>query len=220
MSARPNLLKGETIPAEPTQDRSLKKHEKLKIAALELFGERGYAATAIQAIARRARLAVGAFYQHFRSKRQLLLVLMDELLEGMSQLDLNVAASGNDARPLLRGLLAAAFSRELKYLGVNRAWREAALSDPDLARKEAAIHSWTTARIAGLFQQLQTMPGARPGVDIPAPAEVMDNFFWSLLARAHRMPRAELDRWIEVSTHLIFHALFQDAPDRKVRRAK
>jgi len=86
-------------------------------------------------IARRAGLAVGGFYQHYHSKRQLLLALMDELLEGLSQLHLRPQAAG-DVRAGLRQLLSGAFSRDLRYLGAYRAWQEAALSDPGLARKQ------------------------------------------------------------------------------------
>jgi AcrR family transcriptional regulator len=57
-------------------------------AGLALFGEKGYEAASVDEIAARAGVAVGGFYQHFRSKRQLLLVLMDELLERLSRLDL------------------------------------------------------------------------------------------------------------------------------------
>jgi hypothetical protein len=39
----------------------------------------------------------------------------------------------------------------------------------------------------------------------------MDSLFWSMLAQAVRMPKAEFDRWVTSSTHLIYHALFKDA---------
>src|SRR5207248_1674526 len=121
--------------------------------ALALFGEKGYEAASIEEIARRAELAVGGFYQHYQSKRQLLLVLMDELLERLSGLNLRPEGVG-DIREGLRQLLSAAFSRDLRYLGAYRAWQEAALSDPDLARKQQAIHSWTTARVKAVLERL------------------------------------------------------------------
>jgi AcrR family transcriptional regulator len=209
VKGRPDLLAGEDLPPMPRQKRSLAKRARLKNAALALFGEKGYEATSIQDIAHRARLAVGGFYQHFGSKRQLLLALMDELLEKLNQLDLAPAASG-DVRTSLSGLLTAAFSRDLEFLGAYRAWQEAALSDAQLARQQAAIHAWTSGRILRLFQFLQQLPGARRGVDAEALARVMDAFFWDLLAQAARMPKADLQSWIEVSTHLIYHALFLD----------
>jgi AcrR family transcriptional regulator len=213
---RPNLLAGEDLPAEPQQKRSAEKRARLKAAGLALFGEKGYERTSIEEIAGRAGLAVGGFYQHYRSKRQLLLALMDDLLEGMSQLDLRPHPAGN-VRQSLRDLLARGFSGDLHYLGACRAWEEAVLSDPGLARKQQKIRAWTKRRVEALFHGLQQLPGARPGVDIAALAQVMDNFFWSLLAQAVRLPRVELNGWIDSANHLIYHALFLDPPKHKTR---
>jgi AcrR family transcriptional regulator len=207
VSTRPNLLAGEDLPSEPRQKRSLKKRARLKAAGLLLFGEKGYESTSIDEIARRAKLAVGSFYQHYRSKRQLLLTLMDELMEKLSQLDFRPRGS-TDVRAVIHELLSRAFAHDLRYLGAYRAWQEAVLSDPDLARKQREIHAWTTARVTAVFQRLQQLPGARRGVDIPGLARVMDSFFWSLLAQALRMPKAELSRQIDSATHLIYHAIF------------
>jgi AcrR family transcriptional regulator len=189
----------------------VEKRERLKAAGLALFGEKGYEGTSIDAIALRAGLAVGGFYQHYRSKRQLLLALMDELLEKLSGLSLR-PPGGGDVRAGVRAILAAAFSHDLRYLGAYRAWQEAVLSDPDLAKKQEAIHAWTTGRVLAVFQFLQQLPNARPGVDVQALARVMDHFFWSLLAQAGRMRKVELNRWIDSACHLIYHALFLDGP--------
>jgi AcrR family transcriptional regulator len=209
VSARPNLLAGENLPAAPLQKRSLDKRTRLKTAGLELFGEKGYENTSIEEIARRSKLAVGSFYQHFRSKRQLLLALMDELLEKLSQLNLQPQGATN-VRAGLRGLLSRAFSHDLRYLGAYRAWQEAALSDPALVKKQREIHKWTTARVLRVFQFLQTLPGARQELDVLGLARAMDTFFWSLLAQAGRLSKPELNQWIDSATHLIYHAMFTD----------
>ena len=213
VNARPNLLAGEELASKPVQKRSLAKRERLKAAGLALFGEKGYENTSINEIARRAKLAVGSFYQHFRSKRQLLLALMDELLEKLSQLNLQPQGVA-DVRAGIRAILARAFAHDLKYLGAYRAWQEAALSDLELVKKQEEIHRWTTGRVMGVFQFLQGLPGARENVDIPGLARAMDTFFWSLLAQAGRLSQAELDRWIDSATHLIYHAMFTDPPQR------
>ncbi|MGA8145138.1 MAG: helix-turn-helix domain-containing protein [Candidatus Acidiferrales bacterium] len=210
MKKRPNLLAGENLPPEPHQKRSVDKRERLKEAGLALFAEKGYESTSIDEIARRANLAVGSFYQHYRSKRQLLLALMDELLEKLSQLEFRPEAAA-DTRSVVHHLLSRAFSHDLRYLGAYRAWQEAALTDARLARKQNQIHAWTTARVAAVFTSLAELPDARQSVDIPGLARAMDGFFWSLLAQALRMPKSELDRWIDSSTHLIYHALFIDS---------
>jgi AcrR family transcriptional regulator len=206
---RPNLLAGEDLLPEPQQKRSSGKRESLKAAALALFGEKGYEGTSVDEIAKRANLAMGSFYQHYRSKRQLLLALMDELLGHLGRLELRPQVSG-DIRAGLRELLSGAFSTDLRYLGAYRAWQEAALSDPELAKKQQEIHVWTTARVVAVFNFLQQLPGARTGVDIAALARVMDSFFWNLLAQALRLSKGELNQWIDAATHLIYHALFMD----------
>jgi AcrR family transcriptional regulator len=214
LSVRPNLLEGEDFPRAPQQKRSLDKQARLKEAGLLLFGKSGFERTSVDEIAVQAKLAVGGFYQHFRSKRQLLLTLMDELLEKLSHLDFRPVAM-IDVRSGIRELLSGAFSHDIHYLGAYRAWQEAVLSDPGLARKQQEIHSWTTARVTAVFQLLQQLPGARPGVDVAALARVMDSFFWALLARAMQMPETELNQWIDSATHLIYHALFTDAHESK-----
>ncbi|HLK68874.1 MAG TPA: helix-turn-helix domain-containing protein [Bryobacteraceae bacterium] len=207
---RPNLLADEDLPAEPHQKRSLEKRARLKSAGLALFGEKGYENTSIQEIATRADLAVGGFYLHYRSKRQLLLALMDELLDRFTRLDLRPTEFA-DIRAGLRGFLLRAFATDLQYLGAWRAFQEAAFSDADLARKQIEIQAWTTMRVTAFFTMLQQLRGARPRVDIPGLARAMDSFFWNFLAQAVHMPEPELDRWIDAATHLIYHALFVDS---------
>ncbi len=183
---------------------------RLKSAALDLFAEQGYEKTSIDQISLRAKLAVGGFYQHFRSKRQLLLVLMDDLLEQLNQLNLRPDV-GVDIRTGLHRMLAQAFSVDLRYLGVYRAWQEAVLSDPDLSHAHQTIHGWTTARVLKVFKALSQLPGARSGVDVVVLARVMDTFFWSLLAEALRLPKGERHKRVESATHLIYHAMFVDS---------
>jgi AcrR family transcriptional regulator len=206
---RPNLLLGESLPPAPSQKRSIAKRARLHAAALALFGENGYEATSIAEIARRAKLAVGTFYQHYRSKRQLLLALMDDLLEKLSRLNLQPQQSG-DIRAALAQLLTRAFAADLHYLGAYRAWQEGMLSDRGLAQRNTAIRSWTAARVTRLFRLLQRHPAARQDADIRGLAMAMDTFFWSLLGQALHMPKSALHRQIDAATHLIFHGLFQD----------
>jgi AcrR family transcriptional regulator len=206
---RPNLLKGEDLTAEPTQARSQKKRSQLKAAALTLFGDKGYENTSIETISRRAKLPVGSFYQHFRSKRQLLLVLMDELLQALSRLNLQPEGL-TEMRRSIHSLLSRIFATDLTYLGACRAWQEAALSDVDLAQKQKQIHAWTTARVSALFQALCRAPGARHEVNVEALAQAMDSYFWSLLSRALQMQTKELDQQIAAATHMIYHSLFVD----------
>jgi AcrR family transcriptional regulator len=211
---RPNLLAGEDLPAAPLQERSMAKRVRLTSAGLALFGEKGFERTSIEDIAARAKLAVGSFYQHFQSKRQLLLVLMDELLGKLSQLNFD-SQGVTDVRAGIRQLLARAFSHDLSYLGAYRAWQEAVLSDPELLAKQRQIHKWTTTRVMRVFEFLQRLPNARENVDVTGLARAMDSFFWNLLAQASQLSKTELNQRIDSATHLIYHALISDFPPMK-----
>jgi AcrR family transcriptional regulator len=179
-------------------------------AALVLFGEKGYEATSINEIAAHAGVAIGSFYQHFRTKRQLLLVLMDELLESLSRLELR-PKGGGDIRAGLRAHLKGAFATELTYASAYRAWQEAVLLDSSLVGHQKSIENWTRARVAAVFELLLQLPGARRDVRVPVLARLMDRFFWDLLGQALRLPPAELDAILESTTDLIYHALFKDS---------
>src|SRR4051794_7119852 len=86
------MLENRSVPREPDPDtqradahrargrverRKLRTRASLLAAARELFADRGLDRTTIAEIAERADIAIGSFYNYFRSKEQLL----DALLE-------------------------------------------------------------------------------------------------------------------------------------------
>ncbi len=194
------------LPPEPAQKRSREKRDALLRAALELFGRDGFEATAIGAIATRARTAVGGFYQHFRSKRQLLLVLMDDLLRKLDRIDLQPAGAGT-LRGTIETVLRAGLATDLAYAGAYRAWREARLSDRQLAALDQRIRAWTTARLHTSFSTLQQLPGARREVDVALFASLMDHLFWDLLG-TKMLTNSQL---VGALTEIIVRTLFEDA---------
>jgi AcrR family transcriptional regulator len=201
----PQLHSGEPSPPKPSQKRSIEKRARLLEAGRQIFGQKGYEAASIEEIAGRAGTAAGAFYQYFASKRQFLIVLMSEFLERLASLDLSPPAGGGD----LYEFLTAAFRADAEYWGVVRAWQEAALSDPELARMERRIQAWTDARVLRVLEFLARQPGVRQDIDLPGFARMMDRHFWSLLARGPRLTRAEMDREIRLSADVIYHYLFR-----------
>ena len=208
--APPVLGDDQDLPAPPRQARSIAKRKKLMKAARGLFAEQGYHATSIQAIASRAGAAAGAFYTYFRSKRQLLMVLMNELLERLRDLDLRPKGSIADLRGGLRSFLESMFRADMEYYGVVRAWQEAALTDAELGRMQKAIEAWTNARILGVFRLLQQHPNGRRDGDLPAFARMMDRHFWSILARGASLPRRDFNREVRIAADVIYHYLFYD----------
>jgi AcrR family transcriptional regulator len=204
---RPGLATSDELPAPPRQARSIEKRDQLLEAGRALFREKGYEATSIGDITARTGTAAGAFYLYFRSKRQLLVVLMNELLERLDAIDLR-PQRGGDMRAALRRFVAALFRTDLENYGVVRAWQEATLTDPELRAMRKEIEAWTEARILRVFRFLQTFPRARRQRDLRAFARMMDRHFWSLLARGATLTPRELQREIRIAADVIFHYLF------------
>jgi AcrR family transcriptional regulator len=207
--ARPWLQTRDPAPPAPKQARSLKRRERLLEAGRRVFGEKGFEGTSIEEITSRAGTAAGAFYQHFSSKHQLLVVLMNDFIERLSRLDLRPEASG-DVQAGLHRFLGAAFQVDAAYFGVVRAWQEAALTDADLGRMQSDIEKWTQARVLGVLQQLQQHPRALRDRDLAAFARMMDRHFWSLLARGSRLSARDFNREVALSADVIYHYLFCD----------
>jgi AcrR family transcriptional regulator len=203
----PSLRTGEREPAAPKQARSIEKRRKLLEAGRILFGAKGYEATSIEEITSKAGTAAGAFYQYFSSKRQFLVVLMNELIGRLRRLALRLEPSEN-MQAALHEFLAEVFRTDLAYFGVVRAWQEAALNDPELGKLQREIELWTQTRILGVFERLQKHPAAVGGQDLPGFARMMDRHFWSLLASGAKMPAEEFDREVKLAADVIYHYLF------------
>jgi AcrR family transcriptional regulator len=205
----PPVLKGERLPAAPLQARSETRRARLKAAALEVFASAGYERSSVGSICGRAGLPVGTFYQHFRSKRQLLLVLMQELLDRLSTLEFRFE-NARRAQPAVAAMLRGALLVEFEYLGAHRAWREAALSDPEIAAKQRSIRRWTTSRVLGLLRGLQRLPGARPRVDVESLAPVLDELFWTLLFQVPKGATRQVARTTGAVAELVCRAVLAD----------
>ena len=120
---------------------------------MELFQRNGYEATPIGDIARHARTAIGGFYQDSRSNRQLLRVLMNEFPQRLEQIDVQPRAVG--LKGGIESVLRAGLAAVLPYAGAYRAWREAQLSDRQLAALDERVREWTTGRLRAVFSGLQ-----------------------------------------------------------------
>jgi AcrR family transcriptional regulator len=205
---RPVLARSDQFLAPPRQARSHEKRASLMAAARALFGRKGYEATSIGDITSSANAAAGAFYTYFRSKQQLLVVLMDELIDRLSGVNITPGASSTTPEGL-RDFLADVFRVDLEYYGVIRAWQEATLTDPELARLQRQIEAWTSRRILEVFQRLRATPNARKDTDLPTFARMMDRHFWSLLARRGSISQRDFNREIDVAADVIHRYLFR-----------
>jgi TetR/AcrR family transcriptional regulator, cholesterol catabolism regulator len=72
---------GGEVPAGRRERKKLEVRDRIRVAALELFREKGYAATTVEEIAERADVAKGTFFNHFARKDSLLEALGEEMME-------------------------------------------------------------------------------------------------------------------------------------------
>jgi len=207
--ARPDLLAGQELPPAPQQERSRRKREALLMSALALFAERGYEQTSIEEIARSADVAVGGFYQHFTSKRQILLVLMDRLLQDVSLLTWEAKSSAPaDIRDGIARLIRQALTVDWAYAGAYQAWHDAAVRDRELQELHHQIEAWSASQLTLLFRALSFVPGARQEVD----RETLAWVFALLLLRLAETPLEEPDAVVASLASLLYHGLFTDSP--------
>jgi AcrR family transcriptional regulator len=206
LQGRPDILAGEVLTKPPSQKRSRGKREALVASASELFAQHGFEATGIEAIAARAGIAVGGFYQHFASKRQLLLVLMDTLLRDLEGLDFAPAGPGASSRETVETLVRTGLQVDWAHSGVYRAWREAVLTDARVAEADARVARWTRGRIAAALTVVAGLPGARRDVNVAVLAAVLDALFW----RVAETPVEERPAVTETVVDLIVHAVLHD----------
>jgi len=194
----------------PKRMSKLDRRHRLMTAARELFGSEGYEATSIDAITSRAGVAVGAFYTHFRSKRQLLIVLMGEVVERFRDTDLRPRSSGT-MQASLRSHITQMFEDDDRQLfKILRAWQEAAVVDAEIAAAEANFRMWTETKVLRLFRRLQRQPRRRNDLDIAVFAQMINVHMWALLTRAASMPPGELRREMRVTADAVYHYLFRD----------
>jgi AcrR family transcriptional regulator len=78
-------VKGKTEAGRRREERARHKRQRVADAALGLFLERGYMATTIEAIARKAAVAPATVYQAFGTKQAILARILDETITGDAQ---------------------------------------------------------------------------------------------------------------------------------------
>jgi AcrR family transcriptional regulator len=201
---RPNVLSGEFLAEPSRRERTRRAREALLDATLARFAARGYDATTIEEIAKDAGIAVGGFYQHFRSKRQVLLILLDHLLAELE----SPPCSPRDEAATIIGCIHHRFTSMWQYAGVYRAWREAALRDATLTGIQESIEAWTTGRGAAALNAAAAAPGARRNVDVPTLSYMLSTIFLRLLESSVPDRAALADTVVAMVTHAVFEDRF------------
>lgn len=202
----------EELPRVPQQARSKSKRDILLIAAAKLFTEQGYANTTADDIAAEANVSVGTFYNYFRHKRQIFLVLVLERLEGifgnlrLAQMDFSHGAD----REVIHQAVATVLSAH-EQTGLRRVWIELLSLEPDLVPYQRIIREYTAAQVEERLHVAVASGRAWPDLDVPATAL---NVFALLDALSLRRDETISDaRLITAATDMIYRAIFPPQAD-------
>ena len=92
------------------------------------------------------------------------------------------------------------------YLGAYRAWHEAILQDPMLAKLARKIEAWSLSRLRLLALVFAQAPTVRPEIDLETFCWVTNQLFWRL-TETNLENRDAVERTV---TAMLAHALFAD----------
>jgi len=117
--------------------------ERLTEAALVLFGQYGYERTTIDHIVSHAGLSKGAFYNHFSSKEEMFIYLLEQRLKSNQQRIQSLYGQethpGKWLRSLLQGLLAVA-DRDKQWAMLSIEFMLRGMRDERLGSRLALLH--------------------------------------------------------------------------------
>jgi AcrR family transcriptional regulator len=159
----------------PAQARELRKQGKetlrrLLEAAIVVFEERGYSATRVDDIVRRARTSHGTFYLYFANKEDLFLTLVSGVTDQMYELAESLPTVKPTAEGLraLRTWLAGFYDLYEHYHPVIRAWTEINAQNTEMARTGAFVLRRFIDQLVKRVREVDPLP-----VDDPETAAVV-----------------------------------------------
>jgi TetR/AcrR family transcriptional regulator, regulator of autoinduction and epiphytic fitness len=130
-------VKGKTDAGRRREERARQRRQRVVDAASRLFGERGYVATTIEAIAREAGVAPATVYQAFGTKQAILARILDVTIAGDASpaalLDrdwVRQAAGNRDPRQRLALVVRHTSQVAARTAPVKEVMRDAAAADP------------------------------------------------------------------------------------------
>lgn len=169
-------------------------------AARRLFGERGYAATSMPAIASEAGAAVQTIYDSVGPKSAVLLAIIDLLDEEAGVPEIVAALHETDDPLVMIGLMVRLQWQFHQRCGdMVRVLIDGAAHEPAVAAALAEGHSrhrWSAAHIVGRINELGAL---RSGLSPEHAAATLDVMTWQTCAayvEQHGWTYEQFDRWL------------------------
>ena len=187
----------------PSRDEAAQLRDRILDAAAELFFQRGFGATSIEAVARNARISKRTFYHRFEDKTALFGAVLHRIMERLRPPASTPLVAGADLREILRRLAGLILQAALtpQALALHRLIVGESARFPQLAStvtSEGATQEGV-ALIGGLLEH-ETRAGR---LTLDDPLLAAEQFLHAVLSLPQRralglgkpMTPAELERW-------------------------
>jgi AcrR family transcriptional regulator len=157
-------------PRTAEQNQALRDESRARIieAALRLFGEQGYEATSVRAIAQAAGVAQGLMYSHFAGKDELLKAIFQQSIQDVYE-SFALAESGELAGGPVERLIRAAFTVVREKIAFWRLSYGVRMQHSVLAALGEELTAWT----AGIRATLERYLAAEGRADAAVQAEIL-----------------------------------------------
>lgn len=176
-------------------------------AAQELFTDRGYAATAVPAVAERAGVALKTVYLAFGTKAGVLHALWDARLGGDDQptpvIDrpwYRQLLRADDPETLVRTVARQSRQTKDRAGDVMRVVRNAAPTDPAIADLWHLIEAEFRTVLHGFAQRLEALGALPPGIDVTVATDILWTLnhpdAWHLLVHRCGWTADRYEQWI------------------------
>lgn len=178
-------------------------------AALEAFASRGYRATAMGEIAVGAGVSRAVLYDHFRSKKDLFLAVLEEQTAVfVGHVGARITGSGT-ARDRMRETMEAVFSFAERHPDPWRLlFRNAPYGDPEIDAVASHVHHQQVSAVGALLAE----DARRAGIDPQSPrAEIIVEMLIGALCGAvewrREHPGGSVDELVDAGTDLLWTGL-------------
>ncbi len=199
----------EELPRVPQQARSREKRDEILKVAVSLFVERGYNGTTSDDIAAAAGVSVGTFYNYFRNKRQVLVMLVLARLEDifgnlqLARLDFSL---GHHHRPIIRDAIAAALGGSQQ--GLRRVWMELMSLEPELIPYQQIIRRYVLTQLEANLRAARDKGETWPDLDVEATALAIFSLLDTIGMRDGPDQQIDAERVIETLTNIVYRSVF------------
>jgi AcrR family transcriptional regulator len=142
-------------------------------AARQVFTQRGYAGSTLEAIAEEAGFSKGVVYSQFGSKPDLFFALLERRIEERAAQNDRIVARSVGAEALSELVRAARedAANESGWPYLLTEFRALAIRDPELNRRYAKAHASAVENLASVLDRLYQGSGMRPTVSVRSLAE-------------------------------------------------